>query len=254
MPGLRAADQFRIALVPLGLRADEDSLAGPHGLREREVPAHREAPERLDEPQVITARRNHLKPFAVVAQRRDQPAASLGRTHALREHRVEDLLRRVGGREGVRGALQPRRRIERDLALAPGALGPLARRSLAPEHLAAEQRRHDEHGERGRALGVELVAVVARGEVVEERIGGSGDGDEAADPASDDGGQDDRDDVEEAGDDGADTREGEQRDERRRAERDHRSRPKAPREVWPPGRSRVPVRRCVGDHSCSESP
>ena len=83
VPRLRAADQLRVALVPLRLGADEDTLAGPHRLREREVPADGEAPERLDEPQVVAARGDHLEPLAVVAQRRDQPAASLRCAHAL---------------------------------------------------------------------------------------------------------------------------------------------------------------------------
>ena len=131
VPGLRAADQFRVALVPLRLRADEDALAGSHRLREREVPADREAAKRVDVPQVVTARRDHLEPLAVVAERRDQPAAGLGRAHALRENRVEDFLRRVDGRERVRDVLQPRsprRARARSLARrAPRARGPLVR-------------------------------------------------------------------------------------------------------------------------------
>ena len=253
VPRLRAADQLRVALVPLRLGADEDALAGPHRLRERKVPADGEAPERLDEPQVVAARGDHVEPLAVVAQRRDQPAASLRCAHAFGEHGIEDFLRRVGGGEGVRDVLQPRRRVERALALPHGALCSLACRPLAPEHLAAEQRRHDEHDERGRALGVDLVAVVAVGEEVEEREHGRGDRDEAADPAADEGGKDDRDHVQQARNDGADAREGEQRDERRRAERDRHGLAPVHRELRPPSRVRVLLRRCVGDHSCSES-
>ncbi len=133
VPGLRAADQFRVALVPLRLRADEDALAGSHRLREREVPADGEAAERIDVPHVVAARRDHLEPLAVVAERRDQPTASLGRAHSLGQHRVEHLLRRVSRRERVRDLLQPVRRVERDLAVSHRALGALAGRPLAPD-------------------------------------------------------------------------------------------------------------------------
>ena len=55
VPRLRAADELRVALVPLRLRADEDAFARPHRLREGIVPAHREPAERLDPFRVVAA-------------------------------------------------------------------------------------------------------------------------------------------------------------------------------------------------------
>ena len=251
--GLRAPDELRIALVSLRLRSDEDALAGAHRLREREVAGDREAAKRLDPLQVVAARGDHLEPLAVVAQRRDQPAAGLGCSHALGQDRVEHFLRRAGSRECVGDTLLTRRRVEGARALPYRPLRPLARRALAPQHLASEQGREDEDGKRGRTLAVDLAAVVAGGEEVEEWIRGCGNCGEAADSASGGRGEDDRDGVEEPRDDRANAGEGEQRDEPRRAEGDHRSARMAHRETRPPARPRVPAWRCVGDQPAPEA-
>ena len=159
----------------------------------------------------------------------------------------------MSGRERVGDVLQPRRGVERAPALLHGLLGALARRPLASQHFAPEQRRDDEDGECGPALVVQLVAVVALREVVEERIGRRRDCDETRDATAGGRREDDRDDVEEPRNDGADAREGEEGDERGCAEGNGQSAAVAHRRARPQGSPRVPARRCVGDQSCSES-
>jgi hypothetical protein len=165
---LRHSGELRIPRVALRLGANEDSLSRPHGLRHRVVAGEREAAKRVDVPAVVAAHRHHLEPLAVLAQRRDQAGAGLGRAHALHEDGVEHLLRRPGPHERVGDELETEGRVERPHARGGLLLRPLASPQLPREDLAAEDSREEEDAERERSVRLHGPRVVRRHEEVVE--------------------------------------------------------------------------------------
>jgi hypothetical protein len=98
-------------LVALLARRYEQRLAGAHNARHRHVLLHREALPLLEQPRAVAAQREELDRPPVGAQDADRAGPRLCRDQALRQDRIENLLRRDRPGEGLGDTLEAPRAV-----------------------------------------------------------------------------------------------------------------------------------------------
>src|SRR5262249_1518552 len=84
----------RVAGIPVGARGDEERLARPHDIRERQARRQGEALPAVDQALLVAALGDELDLPAALGQQADRARPRLGGPEPLAEDGVEDVLRR----------------------------------------------------------------------------------------------------------------------------------------------------------------